>query len=268
MRSHSGNNRIRPNCILSVNDAALRLQNARSFAILYQRYYAIRRTFAGGKASRLDGELKKSYRTVNTSSETEYVISRSRFIGRCFPVTEEAEALAILERIKKQHWDATHNCFAYRLKSGAARYSDDGEPQGTAGLPMMEVLKKRDLFDLLVISTRYFGGILLGTGGLVRAYSRSASDAVDAAGLVSMEPCSLFTVRAAYPYRNAAWSVFERFGVIESADYGEAITVSFRCKAKEADAFLKALSDRTEGRVEALCTGEGYFGFPVTEGED
>lgn len=207
--------------------------------------------------------VEASYRTVSNASETEYVINRSRFIGRCFPVTDESEALSILERIRKQHWDATHNCFAYRLKSGAARYSDDGEPQGTAGLPMMEVLKKRDLYDLLVISTRYFGGILLGAGGLVRAYTRSASDAVDAAGLVSMEPCALFSVPVAYPYRNAAWSVFERFGVLEHADYGEAITCAFRCREADADAFLKALSDRTEGRVTAVRTGEGYYPFPA-----
>ena len=206
--------------------------------------------------------MEASYQTVSTASETEYVINRSRFIGRCFPVTDEAEALAILERIRKQNWDATHNCFAYRLRSGAARYSDDGEPQGTAGLPMMEVLKKRDMYDLLVISTRYFGGILLGAGGLVRAYTRSASDAVDAAGLVSMEPCTLFAVPVAYPYRNAAWSVFERFGVIEKTAYGAAIDVTFRCRAADADAFLEALSERTEGRIGAARTGEGMYPFP------
>ena len=207
--------------------------------------------------------MEASYQTVSTASETEYVINRSRFIGRCFPVTDEAEALAILERIRKQHWDATHNCFAYRLRSGAARYSDDGEPQGTAGLPMMEVLKKRGVYDLLVISTRYFGGILLGAGGLVRAYMRSASDAVDAAGLVSMEPCTLFAVPVAYPYRNAAWSVFERFGVIEKTAYGAAIDVTFRCRAADAEAFLKALSERTEGRVSAAASGEGMYPFPA-----
>ena len=209
--------------------------------------------------------MQRTYRTAEHASETEYVISRSRFIGRCFPVTDESEALRILERIRKQHWDATHNCFAYRLRSGAARYSDDGEPQGTAGLPMMEVLKKRDLYDLLVVSTRYFGGILLGTGGLVRAYTRSANDAVEAAGLVSMEPCMLFSAAVAYSYRNAAWSVFERFGTIEHTDYGEAITVSFRCRTTDADTFLTALSDRTEARVTAIKTGEGFYPFPVTE---
>ncbi len=206
----------------------------------------------------------KPFRTVAAASETEYIVNRSRFIGRCFPVTDEKEALSILERIRKQHWDATHNCFAYRMKSGAARFSDDGEPQGTAGLPMMEVLVKRDVYDLLVVSTRYFGGILLGAGGLVRAYTRSASDAVEAAGLVSMEPCTTFRIVMPYPYRNAVFGVFERFGVIESTDYGAEITCAFRCRSAESDAFLKALSDRTEGRISATMISEGYFGFPLT----
>lgn len=206
----------------------------------------------------------KPYRTVRADSETEYVINRSRFIGRCFAVTEEAQALAILERIRKQHWDATHNCFAYRLKSGAARYSDDGEPQGTAGLPMMEVLKKRDLYDLLVISTRYFGGILLGAGGLVRAYTRSTSDAVDAAGLMDMLPCTGFRLRVEYPYWNGVQSVFERFGALDHADYSDAIDCVFRCRSDRADAFLKALTERTEGRVQAHPFEEGYFGFEVS----
>lgn len=206
----------------------------------------------------------KPYRTVRADSETEYVINRSRFIGRCFAVTEEAQALAILERIRKQHWDATHNCFAYRLKSGAARYSDDGEPQGTAGLPMMEVLKKRDLYDLLVVSTRYFGGILLGAGGLVRAYTRSTSDAVDAAGLMDMLPCTGFRLRVEYPYWNGVQSVFERFGALDHADYSDAIDCVFRCRSDRAEAFLKALTERTEGRVQAHPFEEGYFGFEVS----
>ena len=205
----------------------------------------------------------KPYRTVGGSSETEYVISRSRFIGRCFAVTSEEEAAAILERIRKQHWDATHNCFAYRLRNGAARYSDDGEPQGTAGMPMLEVLKKRDLCDVLVVSTRYFGGILLGAGGLVRAYTRSASDAAEAAGVLSMEPCTGFSLCVAYPYWNAVQSVMERFGAVEQVNYGAAIDCVFRCKSAQKDAFLKALTERTEARVSAEPIAEGYYGFPV-----
>ena len=204
----------------------------------------------------------KPYRTVRNGSETEYVINRSRFIGRCFAVSSEAEANAILERIRKQHWDATHNCFAYRLLSGVMRYSDDGEPQGTAGMPMLEVLKKRDLTDVLVMSTRYFGGILLGAGGLVRAYTRSASDAVQKAGVLCMEPCTGFALQVAYPYWNAVQSVLERFGATESVNYGAQIDCLFRCKSEQTDAFLKALSERTEARVSAKAVSEGYFGFP------
>lgn len=204
----------------------------------------------------------KPYHTVRENSETEYVINRSRFIGRCFAVTEESEALAILERIRKQHWDATHNCFAYRLRNGAARYSDDGEPQGTAGLPMMEVLRKRDLYDLLVVSTRYFGGILLGAGGLVRAYTRSACDAVEASGVLNMLPCTGFRLHVAYPYWNGVQSVMDRFGALEHTTYSDAIYCVFRCRTDRADAFLKALSERTEARVSAEAFEEGYFGFP------
>lgn len=213
----------------------------------------------------LDEPALKPYKTVSTPSETEYVINRSRFIGRCFPVKDEQEALAILERIRKQHWDATHNCYAYRLLSGAARYSDDGEPQGTAGLPMLEVLNKRDVFDVLVISTRYFGGILLGAGGLVRAYTRSSSDAVEAAGILHMLPCTGFRLRVEYPYWNGVQTVLNRFGAIERTDYSDAIDCVFRCRSDRADAFKKALCERTEARVSAEAFEEGYYGFTEPE---
>lgn len=215
-----------------------------------------------------DAQILKPYCTAAKIGEAEYVISRSRFIGRCFPVSDEKEASAILERIRKQHWDATHNCYAYRLKNGAARYSDDGEPQGTAGLPMMEVLKKRDLFDVLVVSTRYFGGILLGAGGLVRAYTRSACDAVDASGVLCMQPCTGFSLHVAYPYWNAVQSVFDRFGAVEKADYGEAIDCLFRCRSDRTEAFLKALRERTEARVCAEAVDEGYYGFTESESKE
>ena len=110
-----------------------------------------------------------AYRTVKQESEIELVIKRSRFIGRCFPVTNEQEALALLERIRRQHWDATHNCYAYSIgEHGAcARFSDDGEPSGTAGMPMMEAIRRIGVTDVLVVVTRYFGGILLGAGIVV-----------------------------------------------------------------------------------------------------
>ena len=130
----------------------------------------------------------KPYKTPEKAIETEYVVNRSRFIGRCFPVSTEAEALAILDTVRKQHYDATHNCYAYSILDGARRFSDDGEPGGTAGMPIMDTLIRSNTENALIVVTRYFGGILLGSGGLVRAYSKSASDVLNASGTIIMMP--------------------------------------------------------------------------------
>ena len=137
----------------------------------------------------------KPYKSVKQRSEAEYTVNRSRFIGRCFPVDSEEAALCLLGDIRKKHWDATHNCFAYRIgDNAAARFSDDGEPGGTAGKPIMDVLTGRGLTNVLCVVTRYFGGILLGAGGLVRAYSKSAADAVTKAGVVSYLPGTILDI--------------------------------------------------------------------------
>ena len=132
----------------------------------------------------------KPYKTARAASETEFTVNKSRFIGRCFPVSSEEEALARLDEIRKLHHDATHNCWAYNLRGGIMRFSDDGEPGGTAGMPIMDTLIRSETLDAIIIVTRYFGGILLGSGGLVRAYSKSASDALSSAGVLQMLPCS------------------------------------------------------------------------------
>ena len=124
----------------------------------------------------------KPYKTARAASETEFTVNKSRFIGRCFPVSSEEEALARLDEIRKLHHDATHNCWAYNLRGGIMRFSDDGEPGGTAGMPMLQVLQRENLHNVVCVVTRYFGGILLGAGGLVRAYTKGAKIAVDAAG--------------------------------------------------------------------------------------
>ena len=124
----------------------------------------------------------EEYRTLHSSSQDEFTEKRSRFIGYACPVTTEDEALAFIAKIKKQHWDAKHNVYAYVLRDWQIRrYSDDGEPQGTAGIPVLDVLIKGDVTDAVIVVTRYFGGILLGGGGLVRAYGHAASIAVRAA---------------------------------------------------------------------------------------
>ena len=114
--------------------------------------------------------------------EDEFIEKKSRFIGRVWPVDTEEEALEKIQQMKKQHYDATHNCWAYVIKDGPMRFSDDGEPGGTAGNPMMQVLQRENIYNVGGVVTRYFGGILLGAGGLVRAYTKGAKIAIDAAG--------------------------------------------------------------------------------------
>ena len=207
----------------------------------------------------------QAYKTVSTTSEIENVEKRSRFIGRCWHVREESEALAILERVRKENWDATHNCYAYVLRSGAARYSDDGEPGGTAGMPMMEALTRIGVCDTLVIVTRYFGGILLGAGGLVRAYSKAACDAIRAARIVRMLPCIAYRVCCAYPYWNSVKLLCDQHGRVEDVQYTEQICCTVWIERTKSDAFTSALTERTEGRVSAEAIREDCFPFPEEE---
>ena len=119
--------------------------------------------------------MNKDYKTVQKSSNDEFVEKRSRFIGYCTPVKSEQEAVDFINAKRSEHWNATHNVYAYSLREGnIKRYSDDGEPSGTAGMPVLEVITNNDVFDVCIVVTRYFGGVLLGTGGLVRAYSKGA----------------------------------------------------------------------------------------------
>ena len=142
--------------------------------------------------------MEKSYGTVLQEAEASFVEKRSRFIGRCRPVATEEEAQDFIAGVRKRHWDAAHNVWAYVLRDGAMRYSDDGEPQGTAGQPALNVLLKRELTDCAVVITRYFGGILLGAGGLTRAYAQGAAQAVQAAGEADMRPCLRGDIRCSY----------------------------------------------------------------------
>ena len=141
------------------------------------------------------------YKTVKHSASDEFTEKRSRFIGYVRPVQTAEEATAFVAEIQKKHWDAKHNVYAYILRDGnVKRYSDDGEPQGTAGVPTLDVLEKSGVTDVAVVVTRYFGGILLGGGGLVRAYSHAAHLALAAGEIITMGLCSVLTVEAEYPF--------------------------------------------------------------------
>ncbi len=200
-----------------------------------------------------------AYRTVKAPAEVEIIIQKSRFIGRCFPAGSEAEALAILADIRKKHWDASHNCYAYRIgeRADCARYSDDGEPGGTAGLPMMEALKNRDLTDTLAVVTRYFGGVLLGAGGLVRAYSRAASEASTAAGLVDVLPALRYSLAIDYGRYGALEGFVREAAQVEDIQFGADVRILALVETEKAEAFCKAVMERSDGRCRPAPEGEG-----------
>jgi uncharacterized YigZ family protein len=203
----------------------------------------------------------RPYTTVNLASCIEFTVNRSRFIGRCFPLINEEEALRFLADIKKEHWDATHNCYAYALgpTCETARFSDDGEPGGTAGLPMLEVLKSRGVTDALVIATRYFGGVLLGTGGLVRAYSRTASEAVLAAGIVHMHPARHILIRIDYARYGAIDGYMRQQAGSVECTFTEDVSVSAMVYLDRLIAFQKEIIELTDGRAAITLLEEGYL---------
>lgn len=205
--------------------------------------------------------MQKSYKTLKLSASDECEIKHSRFIGYACPVESEKAALEFVAAIKKKHWDATHNIFAYRIKeNGAMRFSDDGEPQGTAGMPVLTVLTGEDITDCVVVVTRYFGGTLLGTGGLVRAYSEAAKLAVNAAGIVSAEPWSLYKITVDYSGFSRAESLIKDFeGVCDGTVFTDKVEISFGIKTEKSDAFLTSLADAFGGKIIPEALGEKMF---------
>jgi uncharacterized YigZ family protein len=198
------------------------------------------------------------------AGESEYVEKRSRFLGHVRPVETEEEARAFLAEMKKKYYDARHNCWCYLLKDGPERYSDDGEPQGTAGIPMLEVFRREGVTNLVCVVTRYFGGVLLGAGGLFRAYTKSAKDALAAAGRsvvrrwVCMElPCS-YAALERYKLEIAAFD-----GAVDGLDYGAGVTIRALLPEEKAEAFRARIRDLSGGAVEAKAAGERFQAVPV-----
>ena len=204
----------------------------------------------------------KPYKSVKQGSEAEYTVNRSRFIGRCFPVESEEAALCLLGDIRKKHWDATHNCFAYRIgENAAARFSDDGEPGGTAGKPIMDVLTGRGLTNVLCVVTRYFGGILLGAGGLVRAYSKSAADAVAKAGVVSYLPGTILDIPMDYS-RYGTLEGFRRANAeVRNVAFAQNVVVTAAVEDTNLLKFMKEVTERSDGRCTPVTIGTGYMNF-------
>ena len=199
-----------------------------------------------------------AYRTIRTGASAEFVERKSRFIGHICPVQTQEEAVAFIQEKKSKYWDATHNVYAYVLREGQTRrYSDDGEPQGTAGIPVLDVLLKENLTDCVVVATRYFGGILLGTGGLVRAYGHTSKIAVDAGGIVTMALCSILEVRSDYAFYGRLSSLIpEMGGVILDTQYAQDVCVRFKLPSSVVDAFDAKLFDQSLGRYRSARVEE------------
>jgi uncharacterized YigZ family protein len=206
-----------------------------------------------------------SFKTVKQAASDEYIINRSRFIGHAAPAETEEAALAYLTLIRQEHRDATHNCYAYVIgqNAGIMRYSDDGEPGGTAGLPMMEVIRARGVTNVCVVVTRYFGGVLLGAGGLVRAYSHACVLALDAAQVAVMEKSQRWLAEIAYPQWDKVMHHLKAQPVlVEKTEFAAAVTCSLLIRDMDASYVLSLLDTWTDGKAEKLLIEEPYTLWP------
>lgn len=194
--------------------------------------------------------------TIKSPVETQLIIKKSRFLGIASRIGSEQEAQLVIEQRRKQHYDARHHCFAYVLENGAMRYSDDGEPQGTAGTPMLEVLKKSGLTDVIVVSTRYFGGTLLGAGGLMRAYTQSAADTLAAAQRIQRIECQVFQCRFEFSTWARAEKALAAMGYVPlEVHYADSVTANFSIFPNDEGKFIQAFTNLTQGRTAPVPLG-------------
>ncbi len=210
--------------------------------------------------------MKEVYRTLNGYGEDQVLINKSTFIGYGKPIDSEKEALAFIEEISEKHRDATHNTYAYVLgeDSNIQRFSDDGEPSGTAGVPMLEVLKKEDLRNTVLVVTRYFGGIKLGAGGLIRAYTKGAKIAVDGAGIVNRTLHHEIKVRLDYTAYGAVENhIMNQAYIVDDTVYDEAVNIYLAIKYDHIDQFQSEITNLTSGDAEISNIGERYINLKV-----
>lgn len=210
--------------------------------------------------------MEKEYKTVNAFGEDEYTIDKSTFIGYSKPIESEEEALEFVNDIKTKHHDATHNTYAYVVgeNSIVQRFSDDGEPSGTAGVPILEVLKKEDMRNTVVVVTRYFGGIKLGAGGLIRAYTRGAKIAIDAGLIVKRTLHTEIKIRLDYTLYGALenFLLINRY-IVDDTIYDEAVNIFVAVRYDEKDDFIDKIIDLTSDNVEVTDIGERYINLPL-----
>ncbi|MBO5364662.1 MAG: YigZ family protein [Clostridia bacterium] len=209
--------------------------------------------------------MKEQYTTIAKEAKAEIIEKRSRFIATARPVATEEEALTFLNQLRQEYWDATHNVYAYIIEENQlARYSDDGEPGGTAGMPVLDILRKEGLSNLIVVVTRYFGGTLLGTGGLVHAYSKSAKAGLEAAGLLDMILCRELSLTCEY----TLWGTLQNYlskreQILQGeAQYTEKVCLPLYLPVAMADSFCKDVVNHLNGQIEIAQGDTRYCSRP------
>ena len=204
------------------------------------------------------------YYIPSGAGEAEFVEKRSTFMGHVRLVETEDEARAFIAEMKKKYYDARHNCWCYIIKDGPERYSDDGEPQGTAGIPMLELMRREGVTNIVCVVTRYFGGILLGAGGLLRAYTRSAKDALNAAGISVVRRWVEADVPCSYSQAEKLKMELQSCGaLIGDVEYGAAVTIRILMPEEEAEDIKARIFDVSAGSVSLNVTGESFRAVPV-----
>ncbi|MHC1747065.1 MAG: YigZ family protein [Cellulosilyticaceae bacterium] len=212
--------------------------------------------------------MLNQYKTIEKSAQAEIIEKKSRFIANVFPIESQEQVDEYLAQIRKQYYDARHNCFAYQLgeRNEVQRFSDDGEPQGTAGKPILDVLKGPDIKNTLIVVTRYFGGTLLGTGGLVRAYGKAAKEGLIASGVIQKVRIQLFEVQMSYNLvGKVQYLLNEKKYTIREAQYLEVVSFTVEVEAGKQEDFEQWLIENTNAEV-TLQSGEyDLISVPVQE---
>ena len=207
-----------------------------------------------------------SYITVAGFSREEIIISKSRFIGYISPCEDESSALAFLQRIREEHKTATHHCYAYiiGINSGIMRYSDDGEPGGTAGMPILDVLRSKHAVNCCIVIVRYFGGVLLGTGGLVRAYTKTAQAALEAAGLASMERTSVSECDIPYSVWDKVRYTAGHLPVrIDNVRFGSSVSFQLYFRNGDGDAVLPQITEASDRKIRITPLDDCYIPWKI-----
>ena len=208
---------------------------------------------------------RKDYKTLKASAQDEFIDRKSRFIGCAAPCESEEAALAFLKSVRERYKDASHHCYAYIIgeNAGIMRYSDDGEPGGTAGMPIIEVMKARGVVNCCVVVVRYFGGILLGAGGLTRAYSHSCAIALNAAQVVRMECTRRVLLDVPYPmWDKVNYALKSLPQITEETSFGVSVSCTVLIRERDVGSVLQSLISLTDGKIEALETDELHYPWP------